>query len=165
MVDSKLFRHYLKEHKKEVFIARKNLSNPQWIRQASNYSIESAKKLIMTPAKEWANSMARYTEMRAKSGHDVPAYETYTKITKPTKADAYKHWRGYIIARRLIDGGKEKWFAYYPKEFYGKPPYFYSTKSQAIRKYNTYKKEGKFPAKETNTGVVKYNPKMYLNRY
>ena len=75
-------------------------------------------------------------------------------------------WKGYIIARKLIDNDeKEKPFTYYPAKSCGKPPYLYKTKKQATNVYNRMKKKDEFPANQSNTEVVKFKKEMYLDRY
>ena len=75
-------------------------------------------------------------------------------------------WKGYVIARKLIDDdGKTKPFTYYPQEFDAKPPYFYKNKHTAEKAYERMKRRDEFPANEKNAILVKYKPSMYLNRY
>lgn len=82
-----------------------------------------------------------------------------TKVMKDKVPSDYK---GYVIARKLLDDyDREKYYTYYPEEEHGKPPFLYKTKAQAMKRYKT----GKFPADQSNAKVVKYKGEMYLDRY
>ena len=81
--------------------------------------------------------------------------------------EGYKKWKGWVIARKLFDPStnKKSYFTYYPREFDGKPTYFFKTKSMALKEWNKLKEQNKFPANQSNVKLVKYKPSMYLNRY
>ena len=77
-----------------------------------------------------------------------------------------KEFKGYIIGRKLYDfDGKLKSFSYYPRIKGRKPPYWYKTKSEAIRVFNWQKEHNKFPGNQSDAVVVKFTKRTYLDRY
>lgn len=75
-------------------------------------------------------------------------------------------YTGWIIGRKLYDfDGKLKPFSYYPNNFHGKPPYWYKNKSDAMKHFKHMKEKNKFPGNQSNTVVVKFSKKVYLDRY
>lgn len=79
-------------------------------------------------------------------------------------------YSGWVFARELIDNdGKKKLFTYYPCEEHGKPPYLYDTKVQAVaamrKALNSKEYLGKWPFDQSDVKLVKYQPRMYLDRY
>lgn len=71
-----------------------------------------------------------------------------------------KLYSGWVFARELIDDdGKMKLFAFYPREEHGVPPYLYKTKTQAVAALR------RGLMRHSDAKLVKYQPRMYLDRY
>ena len=88
------------------------------------------------------------------------------EISKQACERKIERIKGYVIGRKLIDlDEKEKPFTYYPRKKCGKPPYLFKTKSEAMKTFKKMKKKGEFPADQSNAIVVKFNKKIYLDRY
>lgn len=155
-----LTKKLLPEAQKDIREAKMRLADKKWMAGASDYSKNWARETAVKSVEVLAAEKAQYLALRAKSGWDNPAMMHYTELMNPKKANAYKTWTGWVIARMLVDDdGKEKPFTFYPGEFYGKPPYFYATKEQAERAL------AKVGESHSNAIVVRYSPRMYLNRY
>jgi hypothetical protein len=76
-------------------------------------------------------------------------------------------YKGYVIARKLIENEnlKPKPFTYYPSVKGGKPPYLFSSKTKAKKFMQSRKWKNNMLSGESNLVLVKYKPRMYLDRY
>lgn len=96
------------------------------------------------------------------------------KPLNPKKQDEFENnkkmkGKGYILARKLIDDdGKEKYFAFYPKEEHGKPPYIAKTKKGVINKVYanyTFKDIPERTLKNPDNKILPLNEVIYLDRF
>lgn len=75
-------------------------------------------------------------------------------------------YKGWIIGRKMIDfDGKKKAFSFYPPVKHGKPRHWYKTKAEANKAFKRQKKYNKYPGNQANSVVVKFDKKVYLDRY
>ena len=75
-----------------------------------------------------------------------------------------QNWKGYVIVRMMFgESGKLRPYTYYPRVKGGKPPFFYKTKEQAIKKLGS--PSMKFYKFSNNLKVMKFKKSMYLDRF